>query len=164
MTARKSRLWILASIVGIIVLPVLAYIVLTWLGLASLFFSPTVEFVLPNDYRGIFRIVLDEPHGLTIKEQALKYTYIIPRSGILRVNTFKPFQRWHKGFARYQNGTEIPMDPKPGSTEYDIPPDIIGCRGGSESQNGDGPRVINYVVGTQREADQAMKDVRKAKM
>jgi hypothetical protein len=57
----------------------------------------TIEFIIPNDYRGVITLVGDSKLGVKpILKDNNVYVYEIPQSGILVLSDFHLFERWHK--------------------------------------------------------------------
>jgi len=68
-----------------------------------------VYFVVPNNYRGAFKLVVDEKDGIIMAAQDGRFTCVIPQSGVLKVKTNKPLLVWHRISASYADGTSIPL-------------------------------------------------------
>ena len=68
-----------------------------------------VHFIVPNNYRGAFKLVLDEKDGITVAARNGRFTYVIPQSGDLKVKAVKPLLVWHTFSATHANGTSIPV-------------------------------------------------------
>lgn len=85
-------------------------IVLIWLALMSGGCQQNLDrpilLVLPNDYRGEFRIVKDQ-QGIPFSKSANAYCFTIPSSGELRSPDITPFFRWHKIRVEYADGRVI---------------------------------------------------------
>jgi len=119
-------------------------------------FNPSIHYVLPDGYTGMFKIILDEQKGVDIKRESWSYTCEIPPNGILRVKSFEPFYGWHKETAAYRNGSPIVI---PDST---VSNDVIALRDVGMHEKGDGPRTITIVIGTQQQADKVKRDKQEA--
>ncbi len=50
-----------------------------------------VHFVLPDGYRGVFKLVEDQEGGVYVPNIGNRYDYIVPPSGLLRVTSMEPF-------------------------------------------------------------------------
>ena len=111
-----------------------------------------VHFQLPDNYRGVFKLVLDPTNGLVVSLKEGQFTYVIPTNGVLRVKTFDPFDPFHTESASYAGGTPIPMGPL---LNPNISPDVVACRdtGMHEDtgENGQWVRSIAYVIGTENQ-------------
>ena len=59
----------------------------------------TVHFVVPDGYRGIFKLVVDRGAGARIEPQGPKanvFRYEIPDHGVLRVRDAEPIGSWQR--------------------------------------------------------------------
>ena len=114
-------------------------------------FNPSVHYVLPNGYTGVFTIVLDEASGVDVERKGWTYVYEIPLNGVLKVRSLSPLQQMHSETAAYQDGTGIPV------YNSTVKPDVIALRHGRGSGSrriGDknvGPTILTYVIGTQEQ-------------
>lgn len=111
--------------------------------------GPPVEMIVPNDFAGPIRIVLDESApDLPLVNGRHRVT--IPSSGVLRIRSFVAFERWHTFTARYDDGSPIPH-PLDGTV---LDPNAIALRGGHcgviHKDGRDYPE-IEYFVGTEQE-------------
>src|SRR5437870_6402562 len=70
--------------------------------------APTILFKFPSGFNGLVLISEDRTSGVDIQVTNGVYTVEIPQGGKLRVKTLKPFSRWHKEVARYEDGNPIP--------------------------------------------------------
>src|SRR6266480_1053785 len=69
--------------------------------------GPPIEMTIPKGFTGPIWIILDE----SAPELPLvdgRYRVVIPASGVLRVRSFKPFERWHAFTANYDDRTPVP--------------------------------------------------------
>src|SRR5688500_5561554 len=73
--------------------------------------DPSIHFILPDDYAGAFRLVLDKRNDVEMKLENGRYVLEIPRSGTLKISSFKPFAIQHGYTAAYKSGKEIRHDP-----------------------------------------------------
>ena len=112
--------------------------------------GPPVHFILPDGYRGAFRIVVD-PVGLDVKPTNGTYVFRIPVGGILRVKSARPFRRWHEETAAYNDGTTIP------DGFLSVDPSTIALHGLFSRQE-DGEDSQWWMVGTKDDADAAWRD------
>ena len=71
--------------------------------------GPPVHFIVPDGFRGRIDIFLDTKQGAPVELKEGRYTLIIPASGVLRVQSFLPFDRWHTATAVYASGTTLPV-------------------------------------------------------
>jgi hypothetical protein len=71
--------------------------------------GPPVHFVVPDGFRGRIDMVLDTKHGSRIVTQDGRYTFVIPASGTLRVQSLRSLQRWHTATAAYASGHVLPV-------------------------------------------------------
>lgn len=109
--------------------------------------NPSIHYILPNGYVGVFRIQLDEREGVEVKAKAGGYTYEIPASGVLKVKTFAPFQPMHEETAAYKNGAVIEL------TGSNVSDEAVALRSLGTYRRGDGPPTIAFVIGTKQEED-----------
>src|SRR4051812_17496848 len=63
-----------------------------------------IMIVLPDGYRGEFRIVKDSEHGRELVQHNDWWVFDIPEDGTLYVKDDWPFYRWHGFTVRYRNG------------------------------------------------------------
>ncbi|MDQ3650520.1 MAG: hypothetical protein M3458_09685 [Acidobacteriota bacterium] len=115
-------------------------------------FNPSIRYVLPDGYTGVFQIILDKAHGKGIEREGWRYTYEIPPNGILRVKSFEPLYGWHQVAAAYKNGSRILI---PDSTVSD---DTIALRDVGMHEKDDGSLVVTILIGTQQQADKVRRD------
>ena len=113
--------------------------------------NPSVHYVLPDGYTGVFEIILDEQNGLDVTREGWSYTYEIPPDGVLRVRSFAPFRRMHTVTAAYRSGSGIVI---PDSTVSD---DTIALRSLGSYTRADGPDTMVSVIGTKKEADRVLR-------
>ncbi len=86
----------------------------------------TIEFIVPNEYRGV--IILDEdPHQGV--EPAIKdgntYVYRVPETGRLAVKSFDLFEQYHFTIAEYADGQAISTDTSGGRGRNPTSPEDI---------------------------------------
>jgi hypothetical protein len=67
-----------------------------------------IHFVVPDNYRGTFAVIVDDAKGRKILPRDRAYTLDIPESGIRIVKRGVPFSKWHHESASYRNGVPIP--------------------------------------------------------
>lgn len=96
----KRRIWILAPfIIGFVAAAMYAI---------NLDRDHTIEFIIPNDYRGAIIVEQDDYGAEPAVRNGNVYTYAIPDSGTLLVKKFDLFQGYHFELARYVDGRAIP--------------------------------------------------------
>lgn len=102
-------------------------ILLGALGYGCLYFvylpapsGPPADFILPDGWRGKFKLVLDRAGGIPIDLDNGHYTYRIPEIGVLRVKSLAPFKQWHGITMAYEGGSSIPGRLDPGRTPQTI--------------------------------------------
>src|SRR5208282_3683253 len=77
-----------------------------------------IHFVLPNGYRGPFRMAADGVDANGYAFQAGNHVYRVPPSGTLHIKTMWPIETWHRETAEYENGERIYwVDPSPPSND-----------------------------------------------
>ena len=133
--------------------PLLAIIALALCGCGSN--GTPVHFVVPNDFKGEVRLILDGAHGTEVKPSQGRYEYRIPASGNLRVTSFKPFEPMHVQTAAYEDGTvleaEIETKKGPQGEQPLLGKDaVVLCGGGLSQKNYEAP-VTTFFVGTTAE-------------
>jgi hypothetical protein len=110
--------------------------------------GPPVEIVVPNGFTGVVWIVVD-PSAPEIPLVNGRYQVVIPAIGVLKVQSLKPFQRWHSQTARYQDGAPLPDANNPREDD----PETIAVRGGGWRTNGR-KEVVWYFVGSAKQYNQ----------
>ena len=111
--------------------------------------APPVEFVVPKEFTGPIWIVLD-PNGQEIPLVGDRFQVVIPADGVLRVQTFQPFDRWHQSYARYDDGSVL----REMSGDSPDGPQTLALRGGVSAvtrRGGIEIRWISFFVGTAKE-------------
>lgn len=112
--------------------------------------SAKVHFVLSNEYRGPFVIVVDHQRGVAPREKDGILSLEIPRSGVLRLKEDPDRLRsWHTLTAAYENGTPIPVD----NGDQVIPSNRASLKVLFSSSN----NTIWYFVGTAEERERALR-------
>jgi len=124
-------------------------LVLTTLTAAAC--SRRVHYVLPDDYVGIIKIVLDEKNGLELKQQNRTYTLEVPEDGVLRLKSFELFDPYHETIFTKKNGTEIPG--------FDAPDDIIAFRDTIFEKTSGGSTTAITIIGTKKQTEQIREDM-----
>ena len=115
--------------------------------------NPSVHYVLPNAYLGMFKVILDEKGGTEVEKNGGRYTYEIPDDGILKLKNFEPLRQMHEETAAYRNGERITI---PDSKASD---DTIALRSVGQHTRGDGPFTIIFVLGKKQHADKVKEDL-----
>jgi hypothetical protein len=111
--------------------------------------GPPVDIVVPKGFTGPVWIVL-ESDGQDIPLVNGRYQVVIPADGVLRVRSFRPFERWHQSAARYDDGTPLPEADGANASG----PDAVALRGGGSAvttRDGKEIRWMPYFVGTARQ-------------
>jgi hypothetical protein len=67
-----------------------------------------VQFVVPNDYHGAFKLVEDEIHGILPTASHGRLIYTVPADGILLIKSSPALTAWHQESAIRQDEREIP--------------------------------------------------------
>ena len=67
-----------------------------------------VTYVIPDGKIGVFKIVLDPKSGSPLSKTPNGYICEFPDSGILKVPSFRQFEKWHVVEGRYKSGKTIP--------------------------------------------------------
>ena len=104
-------------------------------------------FVLPDGFKGAIEIVKDPKNGLAVREDAGRFTYVIPSDGRLRVKSLTPFSRWHKESAAFQSGGVLQT-----GTDENVPEDNIALRSLGTLVSND-VTTVRYCVGTKKDQD-----------
>jgi len=107
--------------------------------------TPTVEFVLPDGYRGKVILYVDRVSGVDLRARQNLVSISIPVSGVLGIKDDAVLARWHTLRARFQNGTRIPYAPN-GDGGVNSPMLIDGS-----SSTRDGTRVHWCYIGTTKD-------------
>lgn len=124
-------------------------LVLTTLTAAAC--SRRVHYVLPDDYVGIIKIVLDENNGLDVKQQNGTYTLEVPEDGVLRLKSFELFDPYHETIVTEKNGREIPG--------LHAPDDVIAYREGILRKISGGKTMVITIIGTKKQTEQIREDM-----
>ncbi len=73
--------------------------------------SPYVaHFVVPVGFRGAIELIPDSPDGVTVTVRDGNEVYLVPRDGLLRIQSPGPFTRWQSTTASFTDGTSLPTD------------------------------------------------------
>jgi hypothetical protein len=114
--------------------------------------KPSVHYILPDGYVGMFKIILDEKNEVDVKLERGTYTLEIPQDGVLRIKSFTPFDAWHEVTASYKSGKEIP-------TLGTVADDSIALRDVGTGERGYGPTTKTGVIGTKAQEDKIRRDL-----
>jgi len=108
-----------------------------------------IHFVVPNNYRGTFKVIVDDARGRQIVPMDRTYTLEIPESGILIVKKEIPFLEWHQESASYKSGLPIPnaSSVSSQSVAYD----------GVTTDSANGQLVHWFLIGTEQEKQHALR-------
>jgi hypothetical protein len=114
----------------------------------------SIHFLLPDGYVGAFKLVLDKETGSEMTLENGRYILDIPRSGILKIKSFRPFAGLHEMSAFYKNGTRIPYDPSGSLMPKSIAFRKVWVVIRGFDGNGDmvSPTVWTYIIGTKQQA------------
>ena len=116
------------------------------------FWNPDVNFIFPDGYVGVFRLVLDEGQGLDVRPKGGLYMYEIPKNGILVVKSLEPLSQCHSEYAQYDSGAKIP------TFGSDVNPETIALRGGLVESKGYEPLTFIKLIGTKNDWDKFLKE------
>ena len=108
-----------------------------------------IVLVVPEQYRGPVRLIIDRDQGVEVPLLDGKYTYQIPETGTLVIKDDSPFRQWHSLTAMYSGGKLIPAD-----HEENLPGEIVSIHSlgsGARVQGGKQEEFIEYFVGTKAE-------------
>lgn len=110
--------------------------------------------VLPDGYRGLYRVAFDDPDGGGHLDGQPIDTYKIPENGTLNVQSLPPAGMGSGFTAEYADGTPITTPPYPVGLDPDVP------RATGIAADGVG-QVYWYAVGTEEHVESAIKAFRK---
>jgi uncharacterized protein YecT (DUF1311 family) len=118
--------------------------------------DPSIHFILPDGYVGAFRLELSKRDGVEMKLEHGRYVLEIPRSGTLRVRSFKAFADMHSKTAAYKSGKEIPHDPSGSLMPRSVALRRVWTVIGGIDEHGEmiPPVAWTYIIGTKRQADE----------
>ena len=118
-----------------------------------------INFVLPNEFRGIFRIIVDGSKGeeVALKDEA--YTYEILKDRVLVIKDDTPFRRYYRIHARYENGDGIPL----AYTKNMFPAGTLIIYGPYEDVDDAAHKVFWFFLGTEEEIRSIQKTTRNIK-
>jgi hypothetical protein len=79
----------------------------------NLLFAPdfSVRFVLPNDYVGEFKVVLDSANGEAYGFDGREFVFRVPENGMLRVTSDAPLNSFDRQIAVYEDDREVGLVP-----------------------------------------------------
>lgn len=101
---------------------------------------------VPQNYRGIFRIIIDPTMDELQKKQG-KYAFTLPKNGILYLKNDYPFKGYHRLEVQYADGTQVPVAYTPNM----FPPNTIAVFGPYLITNDSGQKEMLFVITTQKE-------------
>jgi hypothetical protein len=111
------------------------------------FLNLRIHYILPDGYVGMFKIILDETHGIEVTAKDGRYTYVIPQEGILRVKSFAPFRDMREYTAAYQDGTKIIV------WDSTVSDNTVALRGIGTHSTDQTPLTKTVLIGTKEQAD-----------
>jgi len=128
--------------------------------------SAPIHFVVPSGFTGAIVIAQVEGYDMGFERTNGGYRYAIPRSGILCVASYSPFQRPFRLTAQYADGQTIytnlapGVPPPPGAESIRV--EALGQRGYSRQDPGDPkprdwPMEAWFVVGTEVQVEEAQR-------
>ncbi len=118
-----------------------------------------IYLIIPNDLRGIFTIVLDPENGDKIFPFSDgRYEFKIPADTPLHIQNDKPFLGYHRVYAQYENGKEIPH----ANTPNMFPAGTIALYGPYIEEEGS-ERTYWFYIGTETEITSVYDAMKKAK-
>ena len=69
--------------------------------------GPSVDFIVPDGFRGVFQISpKDGAHPIKLVNG--RYIIEVPSSGTLYVDDMRPFRQWHQERAFFKSGSPLP--------------------------------------------------------
>jgi hypothetical protein len=68
-----------------------------------------IQVIIPDGYRGLAVIHFDVASGSDVPQVGETFTYIFPKGGNLSVRGDNPQYRWHRAYAKYDTGAELPV-------------------------------------------------------
>lgn len=104
--------------------------------------GPPHKYIVPDGYRGFFRIEVDAEKGEGPELVDGEYVFRIPASGVLTIADRSPFEQWHASSAAYASGTPLP-------TEYEAAPEEVALYSFLTSNSYD------FLVGTEDDQHKA---------
>jgi hypothetical protein len=108
-----------------------------------------IVLVVPTEYRGPIRLIIDRKNGLEVPLVNKKYTYRVPETGTLLIKDDSPFRQWHSMTVIYANGKLIPNN-----YEGKLPPDTVSHHSlgsGVKTQDGKRQEYMEDFIGTKAE-------------
>ncbi|HEV7280359.1 MAG TPA: hypothetical protein VGN57_09120 [Pirellulaceae bacterium] len=117
--------------------------------------ASVVELVLPKNFAGEIRIVLDTS-GERVSSTGGRTTFRIPESGVLRVQSLASFEEWHSLVGTFDDGQILPVAVSPS--------DLPAADGSTQSYlwSGHAKQTENleentFFVGTAKEYDEGVR-------
>ena len=110
-----------------------------------------VQFVVPEEFRGIIRVT-SSPDGTRVRadEQGI-YRLVIPASGTLALAPPNVLRGWRRYSCTTTAGKTLPVASEPGG----VPPAAIALRHVFDMGTGDGEQDAYYVIGTEQDRQMA---------
>lgn len=123
----------------------------------------SIHFILPDGYVGVFRLVLDKEAGVEMKLENGRYALEIPKNGVLKIKSFRPFAELHEIDAAYKSGKKIPYDVSGSLMPKSIALRKVWVVVGDMDENGEmsPPVVWTYLIGTKQQADKLKRRLEK---
>ena len=82
--------------------------------------SPTVKFIIPKGFEGIFLVSKDEVNGQMVDKEKNMINLNISRDGHLLLKDISFISSWHKVKAEFDDGTEISYYSENPDAEYSL--------------------------------------------
>ncbi len=70
--------------------------------------APTIRFVVPSGFRGLFLVVEDKINGQEVKKINGEIVFYIGKEGHVSIKDLKVFNSWHKLRGQFQDGESLP--------------------------------------------------------
>ena len=116
-------------------------------GLFSVLWSGglIVQFVVPDNYRGIFRLTIDQGATEAGRDRNGVWVYRIPESGALSVKRRFPFSEWHRVTAVFASGELLAVAAGPPAVPYS---DEVRLHSAGSTTRPEGRETMDFFVGT----------------
>jgi hypothetical protein len=111
-----------------------------------------IHVILPDDTRGIFKLIVDPKGGVEPRIVNKTHVYYIPEGGILTIQSDASFRGLNHLSAFYRNGTRIPV----ANSAKMFKPDEIALFGPHYEKEGGGTQMW-FLVGTVQEIHEVNK-------
>ena len=112
----------------------------------------SVQFIVPDDYRGIFRLTIDPATEDMPAQDNGVWIYRIPSSGMLPVKRRFPLSDWHRTSAVYASGAPLEFAQSSPAAPYR---ETVRLHAAGSATRPDGSNTIDFFVGT----DQQMREI-----